>query len=581
MTKQVPKRVLVIEDDPDYRNLLERFLTKAFPDANVVLYDPEEKGRPDAGFKWSQFDVLILDYRLGENENGLDWLREFKKSDKKFPATILLTAAGSEEVAVRALRFGAHDYLKKQSLNAKRLAESIADAFSVRAEEQHVTQSLTINASRFSKSYFYGQFDLAFDEAEKGEDRAVILIRIDSYDSLQKSLGVLATDELARFLANVGTELLRVGRYSPRATRFTDSSIAFLVGGYGGKSGLEGLIGTLLERIGKSPPVVNDSPVPINVSIGASRIVSRDPGVHGILGEAEKAAAEAATNEDNSFVIASTGTTKLVKPGAVKRADVFDAKSAMRENRIQAMFRPITAVSEASAVLGFDEFFEVSSRFISLTGESLPADPILGELADDVLYRIADRWRVRECVGRLLAGDIPSDQLPGFLIGLGEPSYNDVNFARWVGELIRYYGSKKIFGELVLSVTPDVLMRNTKPVVALMVHLKTQHGFRFALNGVEDPALCKVCVSNFPFDLMVLTQDLVQKLIKNGPQDEALEKIVKVKGDALTLATGIEDANALHSVISAGIDLVQGDFVAPEQEEIETVSGIESVELSE
>ncbi|MDH3316231.1 MAG: response regulator [Gammaproteobacteria bacterium] len=581
MTKQVPRRVLVIEDDPDYRNLLERFVKKAFSDASVVLYNPQAQGRPEAEFDWSKFDVLILDYRLGENENGLDWLREFKKNDKKFPATILLTAAGSEEVAVRALRFGAHDYLKKQNLNATRLAESIADAFNVRAEEETISHSLTINASRFSKSYFYGQFDLAFDEAEKGENRAVVLIKVDGYESLNESLGVLATDELARFLANVGTELFRIGRYSPRATRFTDSSIAFLVGGYEGKKGLEGLIGTMCERISGSPPVVNGSPVPITVSIGVARILSREPGVHGLLAQAEKAASEASANDGNSFVIANSGATTKLKPGAVKRADVFDAKSAMRENRIQAMFRPITAVSEASTVLGFDKFFEVSSRFISLTGESLPADPILGELADDVIYRIADRWRVRECVGRLLAGDIPSDQLPGFLIGLGEPSYNDVNLARWVGELIRYYGTKKTFGELVLSVSPDVLMRNTKPVVALMVHLKTQHGFRFALNGVEDPALCKVCFSNFPFDLVVLTKDLVQKLIKNGPRDEALKKIVKIKGDALILAAGIEDGNALHTVISAGVDLVQGDFVAPEQEEIESVSGIESVELSE
>ncbi len=581
MTNQVPKRVLVIEDDPDYRNLLQRFLNKAFPDAGVDLYDPAAKGRPDAGFDWSAFDVLVLDYRLGENENGLDWLREFKKNDKKFPATILLTAAGSEEVAVRALRFGAHDYLKKQNLNAKRLAESIADAFNVRAEEENITHSLTINASRFSKSYFYGQFDLAFEEAEKGENRAVILIKMDGYDALQKSLGVLATDELARFLANVGTELFRIGRYSPRATRFTDSSIAFLVGGYDGESGLKGLITKLTERIDQSPPLIKDSAVPITVSIGVARILSREPGVPGLLEQAEKAAAEAAATEGNSFVIASTGATMKMKPGAVPRDDVFDAKSAMRENRIQAMFRPITAVSGESAALGFDEFFEVAPNFIALTGESLPAGPILAKLADGTLSRLVDRWKIRECVGRLLAGDLPEGQLPGFLIGLGEVSYNDINLSRWIGELIRYYGTKKEFKELVLSVTPDVLMRNTKPIVALMQHLKSKHAFRFALDGVEDPALCKVCFSNHPFDLVVLTEALVQKLIKGGPEIDELSKLASVKGDALTLSRGVEDANGLHTVISAGIDLVQGDFVAPEQEEIETVSGIESVQLGE
>ena len=581
MTDQAPRRVLVIEDDRDFRNLLERFLGKAFPDANVELYDPLEKGRPDAGFKWSAYDVLVLDYQLGENENGLDWLREFKKKGKKFPATILLTAAGSEEVAVRALRFGAHDYLKKQNLNAKRLAESIADAFNVRAEEESVSHSLTINASRFSKSYFYGQFDLAFDEVEKGEERAIVLIKVDSYDSLQKSLGVLAMDELSRFIANVGTELFRVSKYSPRATRFTDSAIAFLVGGYKGKSGIEALIGKFAQRLDKTPPVINGSRVPISVSIGVARILSRQPGVPGLLEQAEKAAVEAESNAGNSFVIASTGETTNMKPGAVDRTDRFDAKAAMRENRIQAMFRPITAVSEESAALGFEEFFEVSPRFIDPDGKSLLVEPILTELADNTLSRIADRWKIRECVGRLMSGDASAGQLPGFLIGLCEVSYSDVNLSRWIAELIRYYGTKKQFPELMLSVTPDVLMSNTKPVVALMQHLKSKHAFRFALDGVEDPALFKVCFSNHAFDVITLTPAMVEKLVKSGAEAEGYDKIVSAKGDALMLARGIEDANGLHTLISAGVDLVQGDFVAPEQEEIETVLGVESVQLGE
>jgi EAL domain-containing protein (putative c-di-GMP-specific phosphodiesterase class I)/DNA-binding NarL/FixJ family response regulator len=569
----------VIEDDPDYRNLLERFLGKAFPDATVELYDPVARGRPDAGFDWSVYDVLLLDYCLGDSENGLDWLRQFKKNDNKFPATILLTAAGSEEVAVGALRFGAHDYLKKQQIDAKRLVESIDDAFNVRAQEASINQSLTINASRFSKSYFYGQFDLAFDEAEKGEQRAVILIKIDSYDSLHESLGILATDELARYLANVGTELFKVGKYSPRATRFTDASIAFIVGGYESKGGLENLVARLIKRIEKTPPLIKDSTVPITVSVGAAPIRSRESGVPGLLEQADKAAAEAATREGNAYVIASPKSTSKTISAAVGRADGFDAKLAMRENRIQAMFRPITAVSAGSTVLGFDEFFEVCPRFIELRGQSLPAGPILAETGDGTLSRLVDRWKIRECVSRLLSGRIPDDRLPGFLIGLGEASYKDVNLSRWIGELIRYYGTKKSFEELVISVEPGVLIRNAKPIVALMQHLKSKHAFRFALDGVKDPALCKACLSNYPFDIVVLTNALVQELIQSGAQTEEFNKLVSAKGDALMLARGIEDASGLQSLIAARIDLLQGDFIAPEQEEIDSVSGIESVQL--
>lgn len=577
----VPRRVLVIEDDADYRLLLERFMNKAFPDAEVYQYDPGEKGRPGDDFDWSRFDVLLLDYRLGADENGLDWLRQFKKKNGKFPATILLTAAGSEEVAVRALRFGAHDYLKKQNLSAKRLAESVADAFNVRAQEEDSSLSLTINASRFSKSYFYGQFDLAFDEVAKGEQRAVVLIRTDEYTTLQASMGVLAMDELARQLANAGIEHFGSKRYHPRATRFTDSSIALLVGGYKDKDELKSQLASLCEQVTASPPVLGDRAVPVTVSIGAAPITSRDPGVHGLLQQAEAAAGEAAETEGNSFAVASSDTSRRRKAQSETRGDLFDAKSAMRENRIQAMFRPITAVSEDSASLPFSEFFEIAPRFITRSGESIPVDPVLEQHADSGLTRVVDRWKIRECIGRLLAGESVSVDLPGFLIRLDEPSYKDVNLARWIGEIIKYYGEPRRFGEIYLAIKPDVLMRNTKPVTTLLGHLESQHGFGIALDGVGEGALCKVCFSNFAFGMVILSDEIVQRVIKRGPEGTDLEKIVKVKNDALILARGVEDANGLHGVISAGIDLVQGDFVAPEQEELASMAAIETVQIGE
>ena len=74
---------------------------------------------------------------------------------------------------------------------------------------------------------------------------------------------------------------------------------------------------------------------------------------------------------------------------------------------------------------------------------------------------------------------------------------------------------------------------------------------------------------------------MVEKLVKSGAEAEEYGKIVSAKGDALILARGIEDGNGLHTVISAGVDLVQGNFIAPEQEEIESVLGIETVRLGE
>jgi EAL domain-containing protein (putative c-di-GMP-specific phosphodiesterase class I) len=49
---------------------------------------------------------------------------------------------------------------------------------------------------------------------------------------------------------------------------------------------------------------------------------------------------------------------------------------------------------------------------------------------------------------------------------------------------------------------------------------------------------------------------------------------------ALSVVSGIENADALTFAISAGVDFVQGNFIAPEQEEIEAVVGVESVQIN-
>src|SRR5437773_3062307 len=56
-------------------------------------------------------DLLLLDIEMPE-ESGLDFLRELKAKEGS-PAVIMITAYGSEKIAVEAMKSGAYDYLPK------------------------------------------------------------------------------------------------------------------------------------------------------------------------------------------------------------------------------------------------------------------------------------------------------------------------------------------------------------------------------------------------------------------------------------------------------------------------------------
>ncbi|MGB8509118.1 MAG: sigma-54 dependent transcriptional regulator, partial [Pyrinomonadaceae bacterium] len=59
-----------------------------------------------------QPDLILLDVNL-PGESGLDFLGELKRTGESSPLVVMITAYGSERMAVEAIKAGAHDYLSK------------------------------------------------------------------------------------------------------------------------------------------------------------------------------------------------------------------------------------------------------------------------------------------------------------------------------------------------------------------------------------------------------------------------------------------------------------------------------------
>ena len=114
-------------------------------------------------------------------------------------------------------------------------------------------------------------------------------------------------------------------------------------------------------------------------------------------------------------------------------------------------------------------------------------------------------------------------------------------------------------------------MRGSNRGLALCNDLRHSHGFRFVLDDIDDPALCRACFARLPCDLIVLSTALANSIIDKGRGTEQSDALLdfEVKRGALSVTRGVEDADALHAVISAGVDFAQGEFVAPAQEEVE------------
>jgi DNA-binding NtrC family response regulator len=132
------QKVLIIDDEYSARYGMKRALEKA----GYQILEAENLGSADRVVEAEKPSVVLLDVKLAA-ESGLDYLPELVA--KPFsPLVIVVTAHGSERLAVESIKKGAYNYLAKPfDLDELRIAvQNAAETASLRQENQKLKNRL-------------------------------------------------------------------------------------------------------------------------------------------------------------------------------------------------------------------------------------------------------------------------------------------------------------------------------------------------------------------------------------------------------------------------------------------------------
>ncbi|PYT18603.1 MAG: hypothetical protein DMG59_03625 [Acidobacteria bacterium] len=110
-------KILVIDDEPDIRESLETLLSNENYRVELAANATEGLKRLET----SPYDLVLLDLMMPD-KSGMQVLEEVRARDQETPI-FMITAYGSVEVAVNALKHGASDYFAKPWDNEKLLIE--------------------------------------------------------------------------------------------------------------------------------------------------------------------------------------------------------------------------------------------------------------------------------------------------------------------------------------------------------------------------------------------------------------------------------------------------------------------------
>ncbi len=118
-------RLLVVDDDDVDRERVLRLLQRSSLDVRAT----EAASSADALrlVRMHEFDCVMLDNQLGD-ANGAELLPTLRRESLRDCPIIMVTGAGDEALAVRALRHGAVDYLTKTRLDSDVLVRAICNA---------------------------------------------------------------------------------------------------------------------------------------------------------------------------------------------------------------------------------------------------------------------------------------------------------------------------------------------------------------------------------------------------------------------------------------------------------------------
>ncbi len=117
-------QLLIVDDEKTQREGLRAVLEDQYD-----VYLAEDVEAAISLLEMEPFDVLLTDYKMPK-EDGLALILRAKSLSKP-PVCILMTAYGSEDIAVEAMKHGADDYISKGGMLLEDLEKKIARALKI------------------------------------------------------------------------------------------------------------------------------------------------------------------------------------------------------------------------------------------------------------------------------------------------------------------------------------------------------------------------------------------------------------------------------------------------------------------
>jgi len=211
-----PVRILLVEDNHDFANLVEVFLRKYEKGQFDVTWRENGTAALEELTQGAHFDVVLMDYFL-PGQNGLEITRTLQAKGITTPV-VFLTVNKDFDLAVQVMKLGVEDYLVKDEISTPVLPRTILNVIERKKLRDQLT-SLEIAQQRLE--IIQGMVPRIAQEIRKPLDE----IRV----GIESMLGSHSSDQLTTYLAIIRDNLARIEKKLTQLKEMkTDKTVPYI-----------------------------------------------------------------------------------------------------------------------------------------------------------------------------------------------------------------------------------------------------------------------------------------------------------------------------------------------------------------
>lgn len=548
----IPLNILIVEDSEDDALLLVRELGKGGYDVRYKRV--ETAATLERLLDAEQWDIVITDHKL-PGFSSVDTLRIVKGMGKEVPVIIISGAIG-EDMAVEAMKSGAHDYVMKDNLVRllpvvqRELRDSKMRLEKATTEKalNHLTQydSLTnlinrpillVELKKSLGKMFVNRTELA-----------VLFIDLDRFKVINDTYGLQIGDAV---LKEVALRLKHCVRKDEILSRYGSDEFVLLIEDVRDQAEVMVLAEMVLSQLAE-PIIVDGFDIRVRGSVGIAFGGLADESPEELIQNANSAMYQAKSKGRNSYQVYSP---EMNSEAEHRRYLELSLHRAMDLNELEIYFQP-----QMDLKRGRLRGAEALLRWHHGTLGLVPPDEFIELLEETGLIITVGEWVMRSAC-ELWCQWIRDGKVPlNSILSINISSYQfGPQLVETVSRIISEVGMPPYL--LDLEITESTLMENTKESQKALTELKNI-GIKLSIDDFGTGYSSLSYLTRFPIHALKIDRSFVMDMGSNKSNALIAKTIIglAVSLNLAVIAEGVETLEAAQALLSQGCEIHQGFY---------------------